>query len=189
MKKLIIILALVVFASNAVAGVTNTKLLLHGTKPATGQSSWQVAAWEIIPNFAADPTKNVFVAGPRYKAGDRWWIELMSGALTVKRESTPLIDLRASFDALDPVHLWTNIEYFPQSGDWYVYFDINYRLPAVGLVGVETENNIPNNTSADLSIGPRAVLPFNEGKLVLISTYQFHNHSENQLWFRTVLTF
>ncbi|MFA6272855.1 MAG: hypothetical protein WC693_07260 [Patescibacteria group bacterium] len=189
MKKLIIVLALVIFASNAVAGVTNTKLLLHGTKPVAGQSSWQVAAWGIIPNFAADPTKSVFVAGPRYKAGDRWWIELMSGALTVKRESQPVVDLRASYDLLTPLHIWSNVQYFPRTGDWYFYFDTNYQLPAVGLIGVETENNVPNNATADLSIGPRAVLPFNGGKLALISAYQFHNHGGNQLWIRTVFNF
>ncbi|MBU0612928.1 hypothetical protein KKB10_02835, partial [Patescibacteria group bacterium] len=145
----------------------------------------------IVPNFTSNPAVSVFVAGPRYGVKDQWWIEVMGGALTIMQESQPLIDLRGSYDVIDPIHLWTNIEYFPKEGNWYAYFDLNYRLPVVGLIGIETENNLPNHGRADLSIGPRIVLPFSDGKFVLISAYQFHKSElgGNQLWIRTVFNF
>lgn len=190
MKTLVIVLILVLVTGSALAeDITNTKLLLHGTKPIIEDSSWQVSAWGIVPNFTSNPNVSVFVAGPRYEMKDRWWIEAMAGALTVNQKSEPLIDIRASYDVLDPIHLWTNVEYFPKEGNWYAYLDLNYRLPVVGLIGIETENNLPNHSKADLSIGPRIVLPFSDGKFVLISAYQFHNFGENQLWIRTVFNF
>ena len=190
MKALITILALMIACSAVAETTTNTKLLLHGTKQITESSNWQVAAWGIVPNFTSNPNVSVFVTGPRYGA-NQWWIELMGGALTINRDSQPLIDLRASYDVLDPIHLWTNIEYFPKENNWYAYFDLNYRLPVIGLIGIETENNLPNHGKTDLSIGPRIVLPFDDGKFVLIGAYQLHKSEfgGNQLWIRTVFNF
>ena len=196
MKTLMLVIAVLSIASAAYSGEnTNTKLLLHATQPITEHSNWQTAGWVVVPNFT-NPTKALVVAGPRYQQAKRWWAEVNLGFLTVEpkesgqpRDRSFIIDFRASYDALNPIHFYANIEHVPSKNYWYTYFDVNYRLPLVGLVGLESENDHFNRNKDNLSIGPRTVIPFKGGAMVLIGSYQFHNRGDDQVWFRTVINF
>ncbi|MFH2097350.1 MAG: hypothetical protein ABII24_02305 [bacterium] len=191
-KVLLLVVIGIMVASIVTAGeITNTKLLLHATQPVTEESIWQTASWVIVPNFTS-PSKAVIVAGPRYQAKD-WWVETNVGALIVEpgqvgqRERLTIFDLRASFDALDPIHFGVNMQQIPSKEYWYTYLEVNYRLPFC-LVGIETENDHPLGQD-NLSIGPRMVLPLAKGNMVLVGSYQFHDRGEDQVWFRTVINF
>lgn len=160
---------------------TNTKLLLHGTKPIAEGSQWQAAGWVVIPNLS----KTLMVAGPRYQQ-ESWWIEAMAGTVVADRQGAFLLDVRASYDRLDPLYIWGNVEYRPDNGYWYLYADMNVRLATIGFLGLETENDLFASQPNDMSYGPRAVIPF--GQLTLIGAYQFHS-GDNQVWIRSVVSF
>ncbi|MFA6553128.1 MAG: hypothetical protein WCT27_01760 [Patescibacteria group bacterium] len=164
----------------------NTKLLLHGTKTVADSSQFGVAGWFILPNPGSGTV--VAVAGPRLttKSG---WVELMVGFKSVKQAGELLIDLRVSYDAYKPIHFWTNVEYFPTTGDWYLYVDCNYDLGSLGKIGLETENTFYVNGRNNLSIGPRIVVPFT-GQFAIVGAYQFHSQgNQNQAWARAVVNF
>jgi len=114
----------------------------------------------------------------------------MAGTFTKDQAGELAFDFRASYDGFDPIHLWTNVEYFPKTDSWYTYLDANYRIGKLGLIGIETENMHFPSKDDDWSAGPRVVLPLSEGRLVLIGAYQFHNgKNSNQVWTRAVLNF
>lgn len=167
----------------------STKVLLHGTKPVADSSNWGIGGWLVVPN----PGAQVFVTvvGPRYEVAKKWSVEVMAGTFSLEQEGQFLIDIRASYDAFDPIHFWTNVEYFPKTGDWYTYLEANYRIGQLGLIGVETENSHFSSGSDDLSFGPRVVIPFRQGQFILIGAYQFHFQAsyQNQAWSRVVLNF
>ncbi|MBU0963818.1 hypothetical protein KKC06_02135 [Patescibacteria group bacterium] len=165
--------------------VYNTKLLLHGTKQVSETSKFGISGWLIIPNPGAKVT--VAVAGPKY-CGNNWWIEFNAGAFIKENKGEGMIDIRFSYDKKDPVHIWSNIEYFMDSQNWYTYLDANYRLGQICLLGAETENMHFKDAVDDYGYGPRLVLPFKDGQFVLIGSYQFHS-GPNQIWARAVLNF
>jgi len=180
---LLTLLSVLTFADEGSKNPTtfNSRLLIHGTKSITGPWSW--AGWSVLPNYAADPSKVLVVTGPRYE-GKNWWLETMAGFLIVDQEGKGLIDIRASYDVLDPFHFWGEIICFPKKKDpWYTYGEVNYKLPVVGLLGLETENSHP-----DYSWGPHLVIPLGD-HLTLVGVYQFHPRSgeTDQVWFRTVI--
>ncbi len=166
--------------------LNNTKVLIHGTKLSSDSSSFGLAGWFILPN----PGNGVVVtiAGPRYSA-ESGSIEVMFGVKSVKQVGEPFIDLRASYDACTPFHYWTNIEYFPKSGNWYLYLDANLDLGTLVKVGVESENTLNASAPDDLSIGPRIVIPFTK-QFSMVGAYQFHSQGNPcQTWARAVVNF
>lgn len=183
----LLIIIVITTSSHVFAGEAdqyNTKVLLHGTKQISDSSSWQLSGWAIFPNIGNGPV--LMVGGPRYEIKDQWSIECMAGTFTKDQAGELVIDIRASYDAFDPIHLWTNVEYFPKTRNWYTYLDVNYRIGNLGLVGIETENMHFPNAKDDLSIGPRVVLPL--GQITIVWALQFHNGGNpKQIWARVIL--
>lgn len=193
MKSLVVLLAgcLVMVAVSPInvgaADLNNSKLLLHATKAlsATDQH-FGMAGWFILPNPGSGTV--VSVAGLRYTAKSGW-VEMMAGFKSMKQTGEPLFDLRALYDAFSPAHFWTNVEYFPKTGNWYLYVDFNYDIGTLGKIGLETENTFSVKTGGNLSIGPRIVIPFTK-QFSMVGAYQFHNQAnQNQIWARAVVNF
>jgi len=193
MKALTSVLMVMVIALFAVTNVnsqdtSNIKVVLHGAKMVNDSSHYGIAGSVVMPNPGAKVV--VAVVGPKYSVKDVWSIEFMAGTFSKDNVAEMLFDTRISYDGLKPLHLWSCIEYFPTSGNWYSYIDANYEISNLGLIGIESENMHLNGSDDDLSIGPRVVIPFQDGKFVLIGAYQFHNNdNSNQLWTRTVFNF
>lgn len=167
---------------------SNFKLLFHGSKSLNETSNWGIASWVIIPNPGS--AKVVLgVVGPRYEVKDKWSLEVMAGSFSKDQVGQLVFDIRASYDAFDPIHVWANVEYFPQSGNWYSYLDVNYRLGNLGLVGVETENMHFVGRKDNFGFGPRVVSPFASGQFVVVGAYQFHIDNVDEIWLRTIFNF
>lgn len=168
------------------ADLCNTKLLLHGTKTVSDSSSFGFAGWFILPNPGSGTV--VAVVGPRYTAKSGW-VEVMAGFVSKKQRGEFLFDLRASYDRFAPIHFWTNVEYFPQTHNGYLYLDVNYDIRSLGKIGLETENTFLSGGADNLSVGPRVVVPFTR-QFSMIGAYQFHSHgNQNQAWARAVVNF
>lgn len=166
----------------------NTKVLLNGSKQVAEQTNWQYVGTAVFPNIGHGPV--LMMGGIGYAVDKTWNVKTMLGTFSKDQTGQLVVDLRASYDALDPVHLWADVEYYSKSGDWYAYMDVNYRIGNLGLIGVETENTLVVGAKDNLSIGPRVVLPLSEGRLVLIGAYQFHNNgNQNQVWSRAAINF
>jgi len=183
---LVIVLAVVASAQLQ----SNTKLVFNTNKQfSETNENWQVNGSMIMPNPGAMVA--VTIAGPRYEVKDKWWIAVHPGILSVEKNCQSLIDIRGSLDAFDPIHIWGDVEYFPKTGNWYTYLDVNYRLPAIGLIGLETENDHFPSKKDNWGIGPRVVLPFASGRYVIISSYQFHldNDFDDCIWVRSIFNF
>ncbi len=183
--KLLTILAVFVLASSARATTTNTKLLLHGASKEQGQG-WGTAGWVILPNLGTPNSPTVVVAGPRFTA-EGWWVEGMGGALVVDHEARALLDARAAYDRLAPIHFWSNVQLFPDNGQSYVYVDTNVDVTTSLKLGVESENQFYLDAPDDWSIGPRIVLPL--GAMKLIATHQWHSQGGNVTWIRAAVDF
>lgn len=188
LAALLIGMSSIELAAQETQDLYNTKVLFHGTKQVADSSNFQLAGWTVFPNIGNGPV--LMVGGIGYSVPDTWGVEVMAGTFTKEQSGQFIIDVRASYDAFDPIHLWINVEYFPKSGDWYTYLDANYRIGKLGLIGIETENMHFADKEDDLSFGPRVVLPLSQGQFVLIGAYQFHSgDNANQVWSRMVLNF
>ena len=180
MKKLLLVLITICITTPGFAQTHNSKLLFHASQPFSEESRWGKAGWVIIPNLA----KVQFVGGIKYQIPDKWWIEMLGGALIANQEGTTVIDCRTAFDTR-PFHFYGEVSYYFRDDPWYTYLDVNRELfSGIALLGLETESCHP-----DISWGPRLVVPL--GKLTLIGAYQFHirDEYENQIWIRSVIKF
>jgi len=186
MKTLVTILALVILTSSlAMAGQTDhTKILLHGTKTFSDSSSWGLGGWVVLPDPGSE--KMFTVVGPRYST-QSWWIEFMVGTLTVEQEKQSTIDIRTSYSLLDPILTFGEITYYPKTGDWYSYFEIDYKLLPIGLIGFEAESDHPHDATGKTGFGPHLKIPFGD-QFVIMGTYQWHQ-DDDQTWIRVIIDF
>ena len=190
MKTLCITLiaaAMLVACANPVTAQTyNARLMMHSQKPITADSSLNLSVRVVLPNYTAMPSKTLINFGPRF-VGRQWWSELLVGRLIISQQGKWHLESRTSLDQFGPWHFFVDLVYFSDHAK-YSYLDANYAIGKLGLIGMESENNYLAGQD-DLSAGPHLIVPFHDGKLVLQSIYQFHNHGGNQIWFRTVLNF
>lgn len=176
--------ALLVLLSASVSfATTNTKILLHG---ASKEQGWGTAGWVILPNLGNGTTPTIVVAGARYTT-PKWWLETMTGALVIDHEARALLDVRASYDRLAPIHFWSNAQVFPDDGQGYLYVDSNVDISPSFKLGFESENQFFPDAIDDWSIGPRMVVPFDG--LALIAAHQWHSDGSQLLWLRAVVNF
>ncbi|XOU94265.1 MAG: hypothetical protein ACNFW9_05475 [Candidatus Kerfeldbacteria bacterium] len=177
------------FTTNVSAQETyNSKIVLHGTKMTSDSSRFGITGRMAIPNPGAKIV--VTIAGPKFSIKDKWSIEFMIGTFSKENVGEMLFDSRIYYSVLKPLLLSSCIEYFPKSGNWYTYFDANYKIGNLGLVGIESENMHFKGTPDDPSFGPRIAIPFQEGHFILIGAYQFHNSGNvNKVWIRAILNF
>ncbi len=184
----IMVIAILTTTNVSAQDASNLKVVLHGSKMVNDSSYFGIAGSVVLPNPGAKIV--VAVVGPKVKLNSDLSVELMAGSFSINNTAELIFDTRIAYDAFKPLHLWSCVEYYATSHNWYSYIDANYEVGSLGLIGIESENMHFKGSSDDLSIGPRLVVPFQNGKFVLIGAYQFHNNDNaNQIWTRTVFNF
>lgn len=200
MKKCMILLAAFFLLSSLAslaqaADSPHTKLLFHGHQ--TVKKGWGTAGWLILTDINSGG-RVLSVVGPRYDSSDqRWWIEVMVGAVVAKNASGQfgevwLLDIRFSPPPLGKhfTH-WTNIEWVDlrkvKTGRFFLYYQLDANLPlGLGKIGVETENTFKPGKDS-LSFGPHIVIAVSKN-MKIATAYQWHRKFEgNQWWFRTLI--
>ncbi|MFA6511806.1 MAG: hypothetical protein WCV86_01600 [Patescibacteria group bacterium] len=183
--SLLVLVVLALCAQSADAGmVANTKLAVHETAPVSPDSSWQVAAWMLLPDMDSNPTTMVAVVGPRYQA-KTWWLEFNLGAFVADQHARGVIDIRAAFSGWDPLFTCANVQSTPELGSWYFYADLDRKLP-YGRIGIETEDRLPQGKD-DYSAGVHVVLPFKGMCMYVAYQRHFLRRGDEQLWIRAIL--
>ena len=183
LSRLIVVVMILTLASTAIAEDIDTKLLIH----ASGDGTVTLNGWLVGTNPGREHEKWFLSAGPRFN-GKGWWLEFNAGALIANDTIVFVPELRGSYTA-KPYSFFANLEWLgpgTATQGVYLFLQVNRTVGKIKL-GLEAED-VWKHGSTVLAAGPQITVVLRKHTSV-VSSYQFTNGKEDQIWTRLVFSY